>query len=138
MGGALGALGRRAEELYQDLDGAGRVATRQLFLRLVAVGHGPEDDTRRRVLRSELLSLEGDRKPMEAAIEAYGSHRLLSFDRDPVTRGPTVEVAHEALLREWGHLRGWIEDGREDLAAHRRLATATDEWINSERDTASS
>ena len=41
MGGALGALGRRAEELYQDLDGAGRVATRQLFLRLVVVGHVP-------------------------------------------------------------------------------------------------
>jgi len=134
MGGALGALGKRAEELYQDLDGAGRAATRQLFLRLVNLGNGPEDDTRRRVLRSELLSLDGDHRPMEAAIEAYGRHRLLSFDRDPVTRGPTVEVAHEALLREWGRLRVWIEDSREDLAAHRRLATATEEWIHSERD----
>jgi hypothetical protein len=26
-------------------------------------------------------------------------HRLLTFDRDPITRGLTVEVAHEALLR---------------------------------------
>ena len=32
-------------------------------------------------------------------------HRLLSFDRDPATRGPTVEVAHEALLGSWERLR---------------------------------
>ena len=49
----LGALGRRAEELYEDLDEAGQEAARQLFLRLVTLGEGVED-TRRRVLRSEL------------------------------------------------------------------------------------
>lgn len=38
--------------------------------------------------------------------EQSAAHRLLTFDRDPMTRGPTVEVAHEALLREWGRLRG--------------------------------
>ncbi len=52
-GGVLGALARRADELYEDLDDAGRAATRRLFLRLVTLGEGVED-TRRRVLRSEL------------------------------------------------------------------------------------
>jgi hypothetical protein len=46
----LGVLGRRAEEIYADLDEGGREITRQLFLRLVTLGEGVED-TRRLVLR---------------------------------------------------------------------------------------
>ena len=53
IGGVLGALGRRAEEVYQGLDQDGQAAARQLFLRLVTLGEGTED-TRRRALRSEL------------------------------------------------------------------------------------
>ena len=34
-------------------------------------------------------------------VERYGVARLLAFDHDPATREPTLEVAHEAVLREW-------------------------------------
>ena len=64
----------------------------------------------------------------------FGRHRLLSFDRDPVTRGPTVEIAHEALLAEWDRLRGWIDANREDVRQQRRLAAAADEWQAAGRD----
>jgi WD40 repeat protein/DNA-binding SARP family transcriptional activator len=134
IGGVAGALTRRAEALYQGLDPAGRVAARQLFLRLLAVGEEGAEDTRRRVLRAELASLEVGGPAIAAVIEAYGRHRLLALDRDPVTRGPTVEVAHEALLREWGRLRGWVESAREDLRTHRRLAAAATEWTAADQD----
>src|SRR5262249_43819004 len=39
-GGVMGALARRAEEIYAGLDPAGQDATRQLFLRLVTLGEG--------------------------------------------------------------------------------------------------
>jgi hypothetical protein len=58
IGGVTGALGRRAEELYRFLDEDGQAATRQLFLRLVTLGEGVED-TRRRVLQTELEALTG-------------------------------------------------------------------------------
>jgi WD40 repeat protein/DNA-binding SARP family transcriptional activator/tRNA A-37 threonylcarbamoyl transferase component Bud32 len=134
IGGVAGALARRAEALYQGLDPAGQAAARQLFLRLLAVGEEGTEDTRRRVLRAELAALEVGGPAIEAIIDAYGRHRLLAFDRDPVTRGPTVEVAHEALLREWGRLRGWIESAREDLRTHRRLAAAAAEWAAADQD----
>jgi WD40 repeat protein/DNA-binding SARP family transcriptional activator len=130
VGGVSGALARRAEETFAALPEASREAARQLFLRLVTLAEGVED-TRRRTLRAELLSLPGD---MDTVIAAFGDARLLSFDRDPDTRGPTVEVAHEALLREWGRLRGWIDAAREDLATERRLAAAADEWLRAGRD----
>ena len=71
---------------------------------------------------------------MESAIDTYGRHRLLTFDRDPSTREPTVEVAHEALLGAWERLRGWIDEAREDVRMHRRLSDAAREWERSGRE----
>ena len=135
IGGVSAALPRRAEDLYRRMNQAGRAAARQLFLRLITLGTDGSEDTRRRVLRSELASLvDVDAEALGAVIETLGARRLLSFDHDPVTRGPTVEVAHEALLREWDRLRGWVEGAREDLRAHRRLSAAAREWTDSGRD----
>jgi DNA-binding SARP family transcriptional activator/ABC-type glycerol-3-phosphate transport system substrate-binding protein len=131
IGGVSGALARRAEHLFEPMNQTGRDACRQLFLRLVTLGEGTED-TRRRVRRSELATL-ADPQTMDAAIETFGRHRLLSFDRDTDTREPTVEIAHEALLREWARLRAWIDDAREDLRQRARISSATGEWIQAER-----
>jgi serine/threonine protein kinase/ABC-type glycerol-3-phosphate transport system substrate-binding protein len=125
MGGVSGALIRRAEALYGGFDAPVQRAARQVLLRLVTLGEGT-DDVRRRVLRQELTAL-GD-PAVDVVLDAFGRHRLLSFDRDPVTRGPTVEIAHEALLTEWDRLRAWIDDSREDLRQQRRLANAAAEW----------
>jgi WD40 repeat protein/serine/threonine protein kinase/DNA-binding XRE family transcriptional regulator len=174
-GGVLGALTRRADELYNGLDVAGQEAARQLFLRLVTLGEGTED-TRRRVLRAEIEALAANQTPsltlplrgggdsssspspsegegrggcpavggrpsavvnsiaLSHVIEMFGRHRLLTFDRDPVTRGPTVEVAHEALLREWSQLREWLDASRNDIRMQRLLATAAAEWQAANRD----
>jgi len=131
VGGVTGALARRADELYTDLDADGQEAVRQLFLRLVNVGEGGEN-TRRRVRRSELP----DAPMMEVVIEMYGSSRLLTFDRDPFTREGTIEVAHEAIIRRWERLAEWIEESRESLQIQSRLTTATQEWQQADQDPA--
>ena len=71
-----------------------------------------------------------------AVIEAFGRHRLLSFDRDDGSREPTVEIAHEALILAWERLHGWIEEGREDVRTHRRLVASVEEWRASGREPA--
>jgi len=154
IGGVLGALGRRAEEVYVELEPAGREVARQLFLRLVTLGEGAED-TRRQVLQSELEGLTPNSSPAPSTtlrmprgrgepepalillkdqgvrdvLEAFGKARLLSFDRDPITRGPTVEVAHEALLGEWRRLREWLDQSRADIRMQRVLGNATADWL---------
>ncbi|HUF58496.1 MAG TPA: extracellular solute-binding protein [Actinomycetota bacterium] len=133
IGGVSGALARRAEELFEAMREPEREAARQLFLRLVIADDGPSD-TRRLVPRAELLSVDVDREAMERVIDTFGRHRLLSFDRDPATRGPTVEVAHEALLRSWDRLRMWIDGAQDDLRQHRRLSIAAADWESSGRD----
>ncbi len=135
MGGVSVALARQADRLYEHLDAAAQWAARQLFLRLVTLGDEGAVATRRRVARVELAHLD-DVSPdaMDAAVRAFGDRRLLTFDRDPLTRGPTVEVAHEALLREWTLVRDWIDDAREDVVLHGRLAAAVREWREAGRD----
>jgi len=71
---------------------------------------------------------------MQEAINTFGDQRLLTFDNDPQTREPTIEVAHEALIREWRRLREWLDAAREDLRTQRRLFQSTLEWMNADRD----
>lgn len=127
LGGVGGAVARGAEEIYAALSEPRRQATRELFLRLVDHREG----ARRRVLRSEVASLGEE---MEAVIEAFAARRLLSFDRDPGTREPTVEIAHDALLQAWGRLRDWLEATRADLRTQHQIATAAHEWRDAGRD----
>ena len=43
-------------------------------------------------------------------------------------------MAHEALIREWPRLRGWVDERRDELLLERQLDAATTAWIDSERD----
>jgi len=124
IGGVVGALAKRAEDLYQALVDAEQDAARQLFLRLVTLGEGTED-TRRRVRLTEIANLSD---AMQAVIDRYGESRLLTFDRDPLTRTPTTEVAHEALIRSWERLREWLDADRETLRLRSKLTQAAIEW----------
>ena len=133
VGGVSGALAYRAEQLYGELDVAGREAARKLFTRLVALGEG-RDDTRRRVRREEVEELGGATPAIEGVIDAFGSQRLLSFDRDPMTHSPTVEIAHEALLREWPRLKAWFDEDRDGLRLLRHLSEAALAWQKLDRD----
>jgi WD40 repeat protein/serine/threonine protein kinase/DNA-binding SARP family transcriptional activator len=154
LGGISGALSQRAEAIYNQLDAAGQTPARALFTRLTTLGEGVED-TRRRVLRAELLALDiagesrqsavGGRQssnlslathhsPLATILDWFGRARLLSFDHDPVTRGPTVEIAHEALLRAWPRLRSWLDENRAELRLGRLLTQAAAEWEAAQRD----
>jgi WD40 repeat protein/transcriptional regulator with XRE-family HTH domain len=133
-GGVTGALAQRAEELYTGLASAEQREARQLFLRLVTLGEetgAGTEDTRRRARRSEIASAARDEEALGNVLDLYGRYRMLTFDRDPITGGPTVEVAHEALLRSWARLSGWLAENRERLLVHRRLLSAAVEWQRS-------
>jgi WD40 repeat protein/transcriptional regulator with XRE-family HTH domain len=130
-GGVSGSLARRAESLYAGLSRPEQEEARHLFLRLVALDEDGED-TRRRVTLAEVLSAARDEAAVRRVLDLYGRYRMLTFDRDPGALsgrgGPTVEVAHEALLHGWAGLRGWLSESRERLRTERRLLTAAGEW----------
>ena len=131
IGGVQGALSRRAEAVYNELDAAGQRASKQLFLRLVNLGEGGTQ-TRRRVRRADLTAI--DLPQMNQAIDEYVSARLLILDRDPLTRASTVEVAHEALLQGWSRLANWLTTSLDDLRLQQQLTRYTGEWQSADLD----
>jgi WD40 repeat protein len=122
-GGVEGALARRAEEVHAGLTPAGQATARRVMLRLTQPGEGTED-TRRRAEMDELARDDRD-VPVVGALAAA---RLVTTGADPATGRPTVEVAHEALIRGWPRLRGWIDEERGHLVAQHRLTEAAAEW----------
>ena len=133
MGGVAGALSNRADQTLDALGAREADVARQLFLRLVRLGEGRQD-TRRRVGRSELDALALDSAMVDAVLDAFGRCRFLTFDREPTTREPTVEIAHESLLAAWARLREWIDAARDDLRQAAGLARSATGWRASGED----
>jgi basic membrane lipoprotein Med (substrate-binding protein (PBP1-ABC) superfamily) len=107
-------------------------AARQLFLRLVVIGDDGQQ-SRRRVPAREIASIGVDTAIIQEVLRRFGERRLLSFDSDPLTGAPTVEVAHEALLTAWPMLDRWIGESRDELRRHASLTTALREWQLADR-----
>jgi DNA-binding SARP family transcriptional activator/WD40 repeat protein len=122
--GLRGAIAHLAESEFSRLDDDGQRDARLLFLRLAGEGEG-DDVTRRRVRRDELAALPRDAGPV---VERLAAARLLTVSDDH------VEVAHEALFREWPRLRSWLDEDRAGRELGRRLAAATAEWRASAED----
>lgn len=114
-GGINESIARTAESVYGALSDDQQRCARHLLIRLVALGEGTED-TKRRVDRSELDSAHG------AVLEPLARARLITLDRHH------VELTHEALVRCWPRLRGWLADDRDGLRVHRQLIEAAGEW----------
>lgn len=130
LGGLSGAIAARADALYRSLDDDQRAAVRRLFGQLVVV-HPESEPTRRRATRAELVADDPD---LDAVIDRWADARLLSLDRHRQSRLPTVEPAHEALLREWPRLRRWIDEDREALLVLGHLREAVASWADLDRD----
>jgi formylglycine-generating enzyme required for sulfatase activity len=125
FGGVHGAIGRRAEETFNAIDGESPVldaALAHLFKDLVEVDERGVA-TRRRALRREVTGSAAKESLVSALTEA----RLLITGRGE-SNEPTVEVAHEAIFRSWPRLAAWIEAYGDDLRLRRQITQAADQW----------
>nr|WP_281286925.1 helix-turn-helix domain-containing protein [Nonomuraea turkmeniaca] len=125
VGRVHGAISHTAEELYAGLSPAQASIARRILLRLINPGEQAQD-TRRPAARAELDPYEESDTAL--VIEHLARARLLTLHQD------TVELAHEALIESWPRLRGWVDEGRDRLRAHRQLTDAAKAWEAHGRD----
>jgi hypothetical protein len=124
-GGVQGAVARLAETAYAQLGPEEAVTAHNMLLRLAGAGEA-ETAVRRRVPLSE-LDLESS-GAARRALAVMTEHRLLT------TGDGSVEVAHEALLREWPRLQRWLEQDADARRLHRHLTSAARDWEAGKRD----
>ncbi|HET9259441.1 MAG TPA: BTAD domain-containing putative transcriptional regulator [Acidimicrobiia bacterium] len=129
LGGIQGALTFRADELMEELDAEGRDLVEQVMVRMIR--KGGSTSTARPVPLRDLLDLGVDPVALQAVLDAFGSRRLLTFDRG-ASGAPVVEIAHEYLITEWPKLVSWIEKYSDDLDRLHALDAATAEWVTAD------
>ncbi|MFG2718994.1 helix-turn-helix domain-containing protein [Streptomyces sp. NPDC048416] len=126
-GGIHGAVARTAESVYDRLDPAEQLSARRLLVCLVHVADDTAQ-TRRPVERELLIRQLADPETGARALDAFVDARLLTAGSE------TVEITHEALLRAWPRLRGWIEADRAGLVMRQQIGDAANQWVRSGRD----
>ncbi|NER37564.1 MAG: hypothetical protein F6J93_26975 [Oscillatoria sp. SIO1A7] len=126
IGGVEQALVKYADRVYEELEEGDRQRVRRAFIQLVTPGEGTQD-TRRTATAAELRSENWD------IIKRLADSRLVVTGSNE-TGEETVEVIHEALIREWGKLREWIEASRRFLTWLKRLRERMREWEEKNKD----
>jgi WD40 repeat protein/DNA-binding CsgD family transcriptional regulator len=125
IGGVSGAVARLAEAAYGRLDADQQAVARGVLLRLAAVGEG-NVVVRRPV---PLADFDADHDPdVGHVLTVLADARLITVDDG------SVEVAHEALLRDWPRFSDWLESDREGRRLHEHLAHAAREWLDAHED----
>ncbi len=137
-GGVRGAIAKTAETVFRRrLTPEQQPIARMIFVRLTELGESAAaetPDTRRRAQFSELITRSTDAAMLEAVLAILVDSRLVMTDVVPPGETKVVEVAHEALIREWPTLRDWLNQDRDGLIRHRELTADVNDWLNLERD----
>jgi WD40 repeat protein len=145
IGGVGGALKNHADAVFKSLSLEGQTFARKVFVSLTHVS-GATVETRRRVPKETLSRLGSDRQLAQEVLDELLAERLLVVTRAPALlsagapssgNGGTedvVEVAHEALIRNWPRLQRWLDEDREAILVERRVQQAAAEWLAMDRD----
>ncbi|MFJ2555335.1 MULTISPECIES: hypothetical protein [unclassified Streptomyces] len=125
IGGMRGAVAHTAERVFTGFTPRQAETARRLLLRLISPGDGTQDTGRPVPLAELRESAAEDTAPV---LERLVRARLLTAEAD------TVRLSHEALITGWPRLGAWIEEDREKLRLHRRIAEAARTWDELGRD----
>ena len=116
--GSAGAVARLAERAYERLDpGAAR-----RWRAASCCASWTEGERRRSGPAAACARGARERRRDREVLGVLADDRLVTVGADE------VEVAHEALLREWPRLRGWLEDDVEGRRLHRHLTDDAADW----------
>lgn len=126
IGEVQGALTTYANAQYQLLNPSEQKQVQGIFVQLVRPGEGSED-TRRMALKAEL----GDQSWL--LVKQLADARLVVTSQNSASI-ETVEVVHEALIKNWSTLRQWMSADRDFRSWQERLRAAIQQWQEAQQD----
>ncbi|MER9217186.1 WD40 repeat domain-containing protein [Mesorhizobium sp. M0663] len=126
-GGVVGSLQVGANQVVDDRNRTLLDTARRVLERFVSVEGG--EFTRRRVPRWELDVREpAEQERINHILNRLVEKRLVVTDE---AGGQSyLEFAHDALIRGWNRLQGWVREDAERIAALRRLTFDARRWQN--------
>ena len=131
--GSVPDIFRRLVDVGLEIEDRKRWATRVELIGDMGRNAGAVLDTlvRRGLLATDPLFAGPDDHPSEALDSVVDEGLIANADRD---QEPAYELAHQALLTQWGRLKGWINDDRADLGLRAQIEQAAVRWKNGSPD----
>jgi len=123
IAGVKGAIAQHADRAFKKLGKDEKRKAQQIFIQLVHPGEN-NLHTRQIATRSQL----GEDKWSLVTYLAGEDCRLVVTNRNEVTKEETVELIHEALIREWQLLGDWIQDNRKFRIWQEQLRVEMRQW----------
>src|SRR5262249_32589867 len=128
VGGGRLALARSADAFYDELIPEEQMTARRILLRMVRPGDGLEVTSSR--IRRETLYQSGEaRDRIDRVLQKLIEARLVRVTGSEMWEAEQVEVAHEALVRNWPRLVEWLQEERLAIGIRRRLELLAAEWV---------
>jgi WD40 repeat protein len=121
-GGLDGAIAATAKREYDALSPEEQAIARRMFVALTEL-NTDAPDTRRRVKLAALLGDAAQAQQAEAVLHNFVRARLVTGGA-----GQTYEVAHEAVIRNWPQLAGWLQEDRADKLLARQIERDAARW----------
>jgi hypothetical protein len=131
FGGIEKAIATTADDVHGKLLPEEQKLMQNIFVRLTRLDiMDVKRDTRQRVVLRKLLPDGNDLEKTKGLVQRLAGEeaRLLVTSMDEKTGEEEVEVAHEALIRYWPRLRGWLESDRENLLLRQMISQQVVEW----------
>ncbi|MGB3761313.1 MAG: WD40 repeat domain-containing protein [Rivularia sp. (in: cyanobacteria)] len=127
IGGLEKALAKYADGVLNPLSAINKEKAERIFIQLIRPGEGTED-TKRKATRGEVGEDNWD------LVEFLANNRLVVTGWDETTQQESVEIIHEALMKEWGLLSRWIQNNRRFRIWQEWLQFAVIIWEEKNRD----
>ncbi|MFT6896820.1 MAG: DNA-binding winged helix-turn-helix (wHTH) protein [Paraglaciecola sp.] len=129
LGGIEGAIGKKAEEVYQTL--ATQQQTHLAYVLSLLVTLSPDGETiTSRAARWSQLNKHSQTDFVQAMVDSRLFVSQLQNDE------ACFSLAHEALLRRWPRASKWIADHQDSLEIKSRLQRVTESWLNEGKNSA--
>lgn len=129
FGGVEGALGKHAEESFEEMSQEAQASFGDVFPQLVTIGQEEgEPAVRQWARKADLETSDGRRELVARLISA----RLLFADCTELGV-EVVTIVHEAMLASWPRLNKWVSDHRESLKISAQVAAEARNWRENDR-----
>jgi len=134
-GGIAGALSRHANAILADLalESADFVSPAKVLFRTITERGTPESggrDTRRPVRLPRIAEIaERQWQEFVSVIAAFACEGVnFLVHGEPLDAEAIIDIAHEALIRQWRQLQDWVADEAERADDYRRWRNRASDW----------
>jgi serine/threonine protein kinase/tetratricopeptide (TPR) repeat protein len=133
IGGLQGAVAQRAESEYAKLSPNQQSILQKIFTLCLVIPAEGTEHTRRRATWAECLAVTHEPDQAEDLLEKWLQARLLVGYEEAGSHVRIVDVAHEALIRNWQRIGDWMAANLELVRQHQALRRAANAWVEAGR-----